>query len=211
MELYKILSEKVDIEELKEYRNIFNFYKTFESMDVDQVITTLINNNDYEFLDNLIKDKSISFLASVTTTNVYRVEDKVIKFTRKKHEENMNIKDLYLLAPTTTKYVKLDDDVMVVEIQDYLSDTYNGIGITKEDIVNWNMEMEKLGYVVTDPLCSNLKSDNFGFLKDYKDANFSNMKELDIPEWFKMRPLVLYDIDLIYKKEDEHKKIMKFH
>ena len=211
MELYKILSEKVDVEELKKYRNIFKLYQAFGTMDVDEVLTTLINKNDYDFLDKMVKDKEISFIGSGTTTRVYKVEDKVIKITRKKHQQATAIKDLYLLAPTQTKYVKLDDDVMVVEIQDYLSDTYDGIGITKEDIINWNMEMEKLGYVVTDPLCSNLKSDNFGFLKSYKDANLGNMKESDIPEWFKKRPLVLYDIDLIYRKDDEHKKIMKFH
>ena len=99
---------------------------------------------------------------------------------------------------------------MVLEIQDYLSNTCDGIGITNEDIANWNLEMEKLGYVVTDPLCRHFRTDNFGFLKSYKDANIEE-KIIDIPEWFKRRPLVLYDIDLIYRKDDEHKKIMKFH
>ena len=211
MELYKLLSNDVDIERLKEYKNLFRFYEIFESVDLDEVLTSLINNSDYSFIDELSKDNDITFIGSGTTTKVFKVGDKVVKFTLNKHEANMAIKDLYLFAPTKTKLISNGNNNMVIEVQDYLTDAYNGETITSKDISNWNSELDRLGYVVTDPLCSYLKTDNFGFLKSYKDANFGDISIDDIPEWFKKRPLVLYDIDLIYRKDDEHKKIMKFH
>lgn len=211
MELYSLLSDEVDIDRIKEYKDLYRLYHAYENSDVDLLLTTLINRNDYYFLNDILALKDVEYIGSGTTTTVYKVEDKVIKFTKNKHEENTFDKKIFLLAPTITKYISKNEEMMVLEIQDYLSDTYEGIGITKEDIINWNTEMEKLGYVVTDPLCSCLKTDNFGFLKDYRDANIDLDNPLVIPEWFKKRPLVLYDIDLIYRKEDEHKKIMKFH
>ena len=88
MELYNIFSDKVSIDEIEEYKDLYKFYQVYSSSDVDQVLTALINRNDYIFLNDIIVDSEIKFVGTGTTTTVYRVKDKVIKFTKNKHEEN---------------------------------------------------------------------------------------------------------------------------
>lgn len=53
--------------------------------------------------------------------------------------------------------------------------------------------------------CLEKNFNNFGFLKDYHDANTTGFKSAeDLPEWFKERPIVLYDVDLVYRKNAEY-------
>lgn len=79
--------------------------------------------------------------------------------------------------------------------------------MTDEDIKCFFMELEKQEYVVTNPNCLEKEFSNFCFLKDYHDANTTGFKSAeDLLEWFKERPIVLYDIDLVYKKNAEYVK-----
>lgn len=57
-------------------------------------------------------------------------------------------------------------------------------------------ELERLGYFVYDAL---IERDNLYYLNDYHDADFDNPETL--PEWFKENPVVLVDLDLMFKIE----------
>lgn len=82
--------------------------------------------------------------------------------------------------------------------------------MTEQDIENFLMEANKQGLVITDPLCLSKDNDNFGFLKSYKDATLAGVNSYDeLPDWFKERPIVLYDIDLVTYKKDQTKSLIK--
>lgn len=52
--------------------------------------------------------------------------------------------------------------------------------------------------------------DNFGFLKDYKDATLVGVDSYEeLPDWFKKRPIVLYDIDMVSYEKDKLKSLIK--
>ena len=67
-----------------------------------------------------------------------------------------------MLAPTETKviYNSKQEPIMIIELQKYLNDNYNEDNMTTLDIKKFLDELDKQGYVVTDPNCLNKK---FGF------------------------------------------------
>ena len=212
MELININQDEINLERLKKYKKVFELYKSYEDKTVDLIISNLINNDDIEFLNEIIDD-NVSFIGRGTTTVAYKTGSKVIKFTRQKHQQIQKPINLFLLAPTYTKniYDKEGNITSIIEIQDYLSKEHNGKKICEDDIKYFYEELDKLGYIATDPLCYQLKEENFGFLNDYHDADITGFNSTEeLPERFKERPIVLYDIDLIYKKDDPNKKILKF-
>jgi len=195
----------------EKYNQFYELYKKMPNNYTNRNLSILINNILGDFLLNLLNDKEISYLSSGSTTQVFRIGDLVLKLSSEKHEIN-TVRDLFLIAPTTTKiiYDKDNKPILVIEVQKYLEKSYDGKSISTDDVEKFLIELDNLGYVVTDPNCLRKGFDNFGFLDDYHDANlqgFSSYEEL--PEWFKKRPIVLYDVDLVYKKEYEKKKYFK--
>lgn len=208
MEFIEYFYDYLSKETLEKYINIYKLYKTQPTNQTDENLTILLNNNMYELLNDLLKDKEISYLSSGTTTQAFKVGNLVLKLSREKHEINTE-KDLFLIVKTATKYIydTNNNPLLILEIQKYLEKSYNNQKMTLEDINNFFRELDNLGYTLTDPLCCQKSFDNFGFLEDYHDANlvgFNSYEEL--PEWFKLRPIVLYDVDLVYKKDVEKKK-----
>lgn len=61
-------------------------------------------------------------------------------------------------------------------------------------------ELEKLGYYLEDDLISKDRVNCF-YLDDYHDANCDDPEAL--PDWFKERPLVLVDRDLVIPLEEK--------
>lgn len=202
--LYNFLSKEI----LEKYNQIYSFYKLKPGLQIDRILTVILNNNMDDFLLEILKDHVVSYIGSGTTAMVFKVDDLVLKLSLTKHDFNTE-RDLFLIAPTNTKiiYDKDNNPVLILEIQKYLERSYNDQKMTLLDIEKFLNELDKLGYAVTDPNCLNKKFDNFGFLEDYHDANlgkFNSHEEL--PDWFKERPIVLYDVDLVYKKGYEKKK-----
>lgn len=196
-------------QEIKDkYKDIYQLYKSYPVYFVDKYITDIMNHNGTNFLLKYLKDKEIMYLDTGSTTTAFKIGNEVLKFTRHKHEVNTE-KDMFLLAKTLTKNVYDIDKIpiLIIEIQKYLGKTHNGKVMTKQDIENFLNELDKQGYEVTDPNCLNRDCCNFGFLGDYKEANIINYNSHEeLPEWFKERPIVLYDIDLIYKKDSKIKR-----
>ena len=127
----------------------------------------------------------------------------MVKLTLEKYCPD-TVKDLFLLAPTETIKINTCKKVsnQVIEIQSYLPKKKKGLSISKREIKRFLQELDKFGYYTDDPNNLDLLPNNFGYLYDYHDANltgFSCYEEL--PSWFKKRPLVLYDIDKVYKKK----------
>lgn len=82
--------------------------------------------------------------------------------------------------------------------------------MTRKDIKNFLKEAARQGLKINDPLCRDKKNDNFGFLNSYKDASLVGVESHeDLPEWFKKRPIVLYDIDMVTYTEDNKKQLVK--
>ena len=78
----------------------------------------------------------------------------------------------------------------------------NGLSISKREIKRFLQELDKCGYYTDDPNNLDLLPDNFGYLDDYHNANLAGLNSYEeLPSWFKKRPLVLYDIDKVYKKK----------
>lgn len=196
---------------LEKYHMLFNIYKKHSYKAVDEVMTYLINYNCENILLDIIGDKEVTYLRRGTTTVAYRVQNQVFKISRRKHEMNSE-RNLFLLAPTKTTYINDENGevVGIIEQQEYLDKEYNGISITRDDILNFLEELDKQGYEITDPDCLQCCPSNFGFLRDYRDAMLGDYQSYsELPEWFKKRPIVLYDIDLVYKKDAPYKKVFR--
>jgi len=196
---------------LDKYSDVYKLYNTQPNIFTDKSISILMNDNFGVFLLDMLVGKKVSYVGSGTTTQVFKIDNSVLKLSLKKHDFNSE-KNLFLIAPTETKviYDNEANPILFVEIQKYLERKHNGIEMTKDDIDIFLKELDNMGYVITDPNCLEKNLENFGFLKDYHDANlgeFNSHEEL--PEWFKNRPIVLYDVDLVYKKDCEKKKIFK--
>lgn len=193
---------------LYHYKELLYLYQKQKALDVDQMLTILVNYHQENLITELLKNHNVKYLTSGSTTRVFQVGNKVLKFSLEKYEFDTE-KDFFLIAPTETKviYDKNQKPILIIEIQDYLDKKYCGIAMTDEDIDHFFMELDNQGYMVTDPNCLEKNFTNFGFLNDYHDANITGLESAeDLPEWFKKRPIVLYDVDLIYKKDAVHVK-----
>lgn len=202
MNLIDKFYDDIDEDILAKYKHFIDLYNLHKDKSVDVFLTRLINANEEEKLLPYLSD-NLTYLNSGTTTDVYTDGTKVVKLTLEKYCPD-TVKDLFLLAPTETIKINTCKKVsnQVIEIQSYLPKKKKGLSISKREIKRFLQELDKFGYYTDDPNNLDLLPDNFGYLYDYHDANltgFSCYEEL--PSWFKKRPLVLYDIDKVYKKK----------
>lgn len=207
MRMLDFFIESLDKETKDKYKDIYEMYKKQPTMLIDKFISIMLNNNLLDWLTSFIKDKKVLYLTSGSTTSVFKVDNLVLKLSLEKHQININ-KDLFLIAPTQTKIIyKNNEPILIIEVQKYLNKVYKNHEMTEEDIEVFFKQLDELGYEARDPRCLNKSFCNFGFLEDYHDANlgkFSSHEEL--PDTFKKRPMVLYDVDLVYEKDDPSKK-----
>lgn len=200
-------------ENIKEkYQEILRIAKDpMVRISLDLILTTIINAHEESYIIDYIKGQDFSYGGTGTIRKVFKVgEDKVLKFSRSLYDKN-SIRHHFLLAPTELRVIDEKDlPTVFIEKQEYLSDSYNGKKITEQDIDNFLQEAEKQGIVIKDHLCLSKSTDNFGFLRDYHDASLVGVDSYDeLPEWFKERPLVLYDIDLVSYKNGSTKSLTK--
>lgn len=189
----------------EKYREIFRLAEEPMVMtNLDFILSAIINAKEEEFIIDYIKGKNIEYGGMGTTRKALKVgEDRVLKFARHLYSDE-NVTEHFLLCPNKLKKINTATSAPIyIEEEPYLSKSHNGQKMTKQDIENFLMEADKQGLVITDPLCLRKENDNFGFLKSYKDATLVGVNSYDeLPDWFKERPIVLYDIDCVsYKKE----------
>lgn len=178
---------------------------------LDFILSAIINANEGDFIIDRIKGKDVEFGGMGTTRKVLKVgDDSILKFARHLYSDE-NVTEHFLLCPNKLKKITVSNSTTIyIEEEPYLSKTHNGRKMTEQDIENFLMEANKQGLVITDPLCLSKDNDNFGFLKSYKDATLAGVNSYDeLPDWFKERPIVLYDIDLVTYKKDQPKSLIK--
>lgn len=202
MNLIDKFYDDIDEDILAKYKPFIDLYNLHKDKSVDVFLTRLINANEEEKLLPYLND-NLTYLSSGTTTDVYTDGTKVVKLTLEKYCPD-TVKDLFLLAPTETIKINTCKKVssQVIEIQSYLPKKKKGLSISKREIKRFLQELDKFGYYTDDPNNLDLLPDNFGYLDDYHDANLTGFNCYEeLPSWFKKRPLVLYDIDKVYKKK----------
>ncbi len=173
-------------------------------METCRRLNILLANQSDSFIKEYIGSSKITFLNQGSTTQVFLIEDnKILKLCKKKHD-SQTIYEHFLLAPTETKIIKdkYGKTKLYVERQAYLEKEYKGIPINETDFDHYFEELKKQHLILHDPHCIRRFTDNFGFLKDYHDAQLVGVSHHEeLPDWFKERPMVLLDIDMIVKKE----------
>lgn len=174
-------------------------------------LNILLANNEESFIKDYIGDKEVRYIKSGSTAQAFRVgEDKVLKFAKMKHMPN-SIFEHFLLAPTD-RIVTKDDagkPTLYIEKQNYLKQVYNGIPINSDDYDNFFNEAKRQRLIIRDPHCVRRYADNFGFLNDYHEATLVGVDDHEeLPDWFKRRPFVLFDIDMVIEDTSNNKKRM---
>lgn len=191
--------------EIKErYDYLFKIYRvSMLPMNTLKSLNIALKHNDEEFIKDYVGDEIVSYIQSGSSSQAFKIgEDKVLKFCKLKHMQDTETEN-FLLAPTRRKIIYEDKKpILYIEEQNYLSKSFNGVYMNDNDLDNFFRELDRQGLVLHDPHCVRRFYDNFGFLKDYHDAQLVGVTNYDeLPLWFKLRPIVLFDIDLVRKKQ----------
>lgn len=197
---------------LKKYRCLLDLFNEAIYLSEDQ-LNLILKRHEEDFIINYIGNQSIKYLTEGTCAEVFRIgEDKILKISNNKYELN-SITKHFLICPTEQKIIYDDNGnpKLYIELQPYLSKEHTGKPICEEDIINFFKELEKYNIKLTDRTCLNHDPRNFGFLRDYHDATLVGIDNIeDAPEWWKKRPIVIYDIDLMLELTNEiNKKSLK--
>lgn len=185
-------------------KNYKGFIKLIDKSETPMFTTECLNivfkNNLEKQIRDYIDKKTIRYLKMGSTTQAFRIGmRKVLKYSRSKNNPNTLYKH-FLLAPTerTIIFDEYNHPDLYIEKQDYLSKYHNGKRICDEDFDNYFEEARKQKILLQDPHCVRRMDDNFGFLRDYHDATLVGVNSHEeLPDWFKRRPLVMYDIDMV--------------
>jgi hypothetical protein len=150
------------------------------------------------YLD-LSVDKTCEKIGSGTTSDVYRIGDYVIKLVQTKWSmEDIICPNLYLIAKDYENILIRNDKGLVLaglEVQKHLS---RKLEENNKFLANKFLTALKAeGYYLNDSLSGGTFGDNAYYLDSYTDADTSEPESL--PEWFKLKPVVLVDRDRVYK------------
>ncbi len=179
----------------------------------EECLNILLANHKGNWIKDYIGDKSVvSFNERMgTTAEVFRVGEKqILKIAQAKHDEESE-REHFLLGPTEQLIIKdsLEKPILYVEKQKLFLQTHKGRALNQEDLDHYFEELERCDMEINDPHCHARDFDNFGFLDDYHEATLVGVNSYEeLPDWFKERPVVLLDIDLVRKKsKKETRKI----
>lgn len=146
----------------------------------------------------------IKYYNSGTVTTVFEAGDFAIKY----------ISSIYHYFSIEERYHPCFLVNKVVEEKIYYDEDGNLLGILQigqrlfRRVKDKNLEklfedeLARLGYFVYDAL---IERDNLYYLNDYHDADINDPESL--PEWFKENPVVLVDLDLMFKIEQREEVI----
>ncbi len=191
-------------EEIEEkYRYLLKlFFASNVPMETCGRLNILLEYQQEDFIKEYIGDNDVSFIKAGSAAQAFKIgEDKVLKLSKIKHTWD-SIYEHFLLAPTVRNVIRNSSGrpCLYVEKQNYLLQEYNGIPINSEDFDHYFEELERQKLRIYDPHCVRRYTDNFGFLKDYHDATLVGVTDHEeLPDWFKKRPMVLLDIDMVKK------------
>lgn len=196
-----------DSNNLKEkYRIALDLYvKSGCSNKTDSSLSNLINYGNYDdFSKKIIKlSPTLNIrpmsIESTHSSNVFNINNSILKLGNSRYNCNINT-NFFRIIPCEITYIRDFSGKVcsVVEREDEL-DT-NPSHISVDMIYQLMLDFKNNGLCIYDPRCLMFDKSNFGLLKSYKDANLGDYSSHeDLPEHFKKNPLVLLDVDLVYR------------
>lgn len=144
----------------------------------------------------------IKYYNSGTVTTVFEAGDFVIKYISSIYHYFSIEKRYYpcfLVNKVLEEKVYYDEDGYLLGILQVQPKRKRRLEESDTELEKlFESELEKLGYFVFDEL---IERYNLCFLDDYRDADIDDPELL--PEWFKENPVVLVDLDLMFKIEQK--------
>lgn len=204
--LIDFLTEDEINEFRQKYRVSIKFYMESNcSPRTDESLSKLINFDDYSrFSDKILKTSpnlqiSPIKINSSATSDVFALNNSILKLGTKRYTYNIDL-NFFRIIPTSIYYVKDKNGEIQAVIEKQPNINTNPEYITKEMIKELFLDFLKHGLYIADPHCLRYEPNNFGILRSYRDANLGEYKSHeDLPESFKKCPLVLLDVDLVYR------------
>lgn len=181
----------------------------------EECLNVLLTYHKEDWIKDFICNKSVtSFNERMgTTAEVFKVgDDNILKLSLTKHDEDSETEH-FLLAPTIQNVIRDENGkpILYVEKQKLHLQEYNGVPLNDEDLDNYFNELDKCDLEINDPHCKARDFNNFGFLNDYHEATLVGVSSHEeLPDWFKKRPVVMFDIDMVRKKTVEEKRRFSF-
>lgn len=216
-ELLKHYGDKITSSSKEKYLLAYNVLFKNESFSMEDKLMVLgihLHSLRDLFLEYIYKyyqrseSKEIIFKGSGSKSVALQIDDKVLKISDGKYV-NYNIPEIFLILKNYEYYETRDKAGNItgtIEVQPCLLKKYDG---DEETEILFRYELSKLGFFLADKFLS-LNRCNCFYLNDYHDANCDDPESL--PDWFKKKPLVLVDRDLVIPLEEKEtfmKKIKK--
>ena len=179
-----------------------------ENMDT---LETLLKYKMENFIKDFIGNEEVtSFNERMgSTSEVFKIgENRILKMLRLKYDEESE-KEHFLLAPTKQLIIQDENKrpILYVEKQKLHKQEHNGVPLNDEDLDNFFRELDRCDLELNDPHCKERDFHNFGFLDDYHEATLVGVSSYEeLPDWFKKRPVVLFDIDMVRKKNKQKER-----
>lgn len=196
-----------DSNNLKEkYRIALDLYvKSGCSNKTDSSLSNLINYGNYDEFSEKIRKLSPTLnirpmsIESTHSSNVFNINNRILKLGNSRYNCNINT-NFFRIIPCEITYIRdFSGKVCSVVEREYIIDT-NPSHIDEYMIYQLMIDFKNNDLCIYDPKCLRLDKSNFGLLKSYKDANLGDYSSHeDLPEYFKENPLVLLDVDLVYR------------
>lgn len=206
----KFLSSLENNDEINEFRQKYRVFLKFYmesncSPRTDESLSKLIDFDDYSRFSNKILKASPNLQISPikinnsATSDVFALNNSILKLGTKRYTYNIDL-NFFRIIPTSIYYVKDKNGKIQAVIEKQPNIDTNPEYITKEMIKELFLDFLKHGLYIADPHCLRYEPNNFGILRSYRDANLGEYKSHeDLPESFKKCPLVILDVDLIYR------------
>ena len=191
----------------EEYKVALKLYElSNHSERTDSSLSNLINFGNYNNINKSIltisPDLQITPISinKTSTNDVFGLgSNNILKLGTKRYTYNIDL-NFFRIIPTKVYYIrnKSGQICSVIEFQPNIYTDPNII--TLEMIKELFLDFMRHGLYIADPNCLKYEVNDFGLLRDYRDANLGQYKSHeDLPESFKRYPLVLLDVDLVYR------------
>jgi hypothetical protein len=213
MEMLMKLKKFLDDETIDKYRLIVDMCGAVNDKNNGcyKVFNNILNYNLCEKTNDTIAlyynksiMKEIYYITNGATSYVYRVGDYVVKLSTRRFCSKVDRHFRIIKNKMEIIYDENGNPILYIEGQKYLN--RDDSKITDEMIYQLLIDLRDSGDEMTDPYALKFKRSNFALLDSYKDADVDDPSELEkLPDYFKENPLVIIDVDLIYKQNDPNK------
>lgn len=193
----KFLSAKI----VEEFEKVLRIFPNVDYAILEDIFNAGLGNLFFLYVDRYLEKsvgcKVVKRLKPGSCADIWQIGNYLIKFSNKKWE-NSRCPDNYLIIKNYEEDYVRDENGNIIgclEVQKYLS---KHVLATDTDLVEKFLSaLSDLGYCYKDSLLNGPTGPNALLLDDYHDADVEDPESL--PEWFKEKPLVLVDRDLVLK------------